>query len=278
MKRTLHRPLRRLPGLAFLALAACGGGSDDDGGAANLPPTVSLAAPATALTGVAVTLTATAADPDDSVAKVEFFDGATLLGTDTSSPYALNWTPATAGRARPHRARHRFARRGDDERGGERAGERPGGFDTTAPTATLTAPPNLASGLTGTIALAVTRPTTSAWRASSSRSTACRSARTPTAPYAATVDASLFTTGQHVLRARASDAAGNVSPWSTALVQFGGNVDQPAGFTRNETWVTGLSNATAFAQAADGRIFVASRAARSASSRTACSCRRRSRP
>src|SRR4029434_7349373 len=57
--------------------------------------------------------------------------------------------------------------------------------------------------------------------------------------------------------ARASDAAGNLSPWTSALVQFGGSVSKPSGFTRNEAWVTGLSSATAFAQAADGRIFVA---------------------
>ena len=44
------------------------------------------------------------------------------------------------------------------------------------------------------------------------------------APYAATLDTSLYTSGQHVLRARASDASGNVSAWSTALVQFGGSV------------------------------------------------------
>ena len=76
------------------------------------------------------------------------------------------------------------------------------------------------------------------------------------APYAATVDTSLYTSGQHVLRARASDAAGNVSAWSTALVQFASSVSQPSGFTRNEAWITGLSRSTAFAQAADGRIFV----------------------
>ena len=32
---------------------------------------------------------------------------------------------------------------------------------------------------------------------------------------------------------------------------------QPTGFTRNEDWITGLSSATAFAQAPDGRLFVA---------------------
>jgi glucose/arabinose dehydrogenase len=60
-----------------------------------------------------------------------------------------------------------------------------------------------------------------------------------------------------VLRARARDAAGNVSAWVTATVQFGGGRTQPAGFTRNESWVTGLASATALVQAGDGRIFVA---------------------
>ena len=44
-----------------------------------------------------MTLTATAADSDDTVAKVEFFDGTTLLGEDTASPYSLGWTPTSTG-------------------------------------------------------------------------------------------------------------------------------------------------------------------------------------
>jgi len=258
MNRIRLRSLRRLPGLAFLALAACGGGSDDDGGSGNMAPTVTLGAPATGTAGVAVTLTATAADPDDSVAKVEFFDGATLLGTDTSNPYSFSWTPATNGA-------HGLTARATDSHGAATTSAvvtvQVGpvvGADTTAPTATLTAPANLATGVTGMLALAATATDDVGVASVEFQIDGLPiGAADSTAPYAATVDTGLFTTGQHVLRARASDAAGNVSPWSTALVQFGGNVDQPAGFTRNETWVTGLANATAFAQAADGRIFVA---------------------
>ena len=40
-------------------------------------------------------------------------------------------------------------------------------------------------------------------------------------------------------------------------MQFGGGATQPSGFTRNESWVTGLTSATAFTQAPDGRLFVA---------------------
>ncbi|TGE14045.1 Ig-like domain-containing protein [Hymenobacter elongatus] len=64
---------------------------------ANTPPTVSLAAPATGVAGTALSLTATAADANGSVSKVEFFNGATKLGEDTSAPYALSWTPTAAG-------------------------------------------------------------------------------------------------------------------------------------------------------------------------------------
>jgi glucose/arabinose dehydrogenase len=78
-----------------------------------------------------------------------------------------------------------------------------------------------------------------------------------TAPYSMTVDSTAYASGQHVIRARARDAAGNVSAWATATVQFGGSRTQPTGFTRNESWITGLSSATAIAQAPDGRLFVA---------------------
>ncbi|BCB27724.1 hypothetical protein SKTS_26100 [Sulfurimicrobium lacus] len=64
------------------------------------PPTVSLTAPANNAVYAApasVTLTATAADSDDSITKVEFYRGTTLIGTDTAAPYGINWTNAPAG-------------------------------------------------------------------------------------------------------------------------------------------------------------------------------------
>jgi len=52
-------------------------------------PTVTLASNATAVTAPGtITLTATAAD-NVGVTRVEFFDGTTLLGTDTTAPYTL---------------------------------------------------------------------------------------------------------------------------------------------------------------------------------------------
>ena len=58
--------------------------------AANLPPTVTLSAPLNGAYFIApkvITLTASAADSDGSVAKVEFYQGATKLGEDVTTPY-----------------------------------------------------------------------------------------------------------------------------------------------------------------------------------------------
>jgi hypothetical protein len=69
-------------------------------GASNQPPIVSLTNPANGTTytaGTSIAMTATASDPDGSVARVEFYSGATLLGSDTTSPYAYTWNGAPAG-------------------------------------------------------------------------------------------------------------------------------------------------------------------------------------
>ncbi len=79
------------------------------------------------------------------------------------------------------------------------------------------------------------------------------SAATDSAP----VTVADYASGQHVIRARAFDNSGVASGWTTVTVQFPGTRTQPAGFTRDEAFVTGLSNATAIAQAPDGRLFIA---------------------
>jgi len=65
----------------------------------NLPPTVSLTSPGAneRFTAPAtVTLTADANDAD-GVARVDFFHGATLIGSAASSPYRVVWNPVAAG-------------------------------------------------------------------------------------------------------------------------------------------------------------------------------------
>jgi PKD repeat protein len=66
----------------------------------NPAPTVALTAPAHGtvfVAGATVALTATASD-DLGVARVEFYAGPTLVGTDTSRPYAFAWPDVPAGR------------------------------------------------------------------------------------------------------------------------------------------------------------------------------------
>ncbi len=67
---------------------------------ANVPPTVSITAPANGavvLAPASVAISATAADTDGSVMTVEFYNGATLLNTDNTSPYSYTWTGVAAG-------------------------------------------------------------------------------------------------------------------------------------------------------------------------------------
>jgi RHS repeat-associated protein len=66
----------------------------------NIPPTVSLAAPANGSVTTApatVVLIADAGDSDGSIQQVEFYNGANLLGTSTSAPYTYTWNNVAAG-------------------------------------------------------------------------------------------------------------------------------------------------------------------------------------
>ena len=63
-------------------------------------PTVSITSPtegASFSAPASITINATAADADGTVTQVDFYNGATLLGTDNSSPYSYTWTGVAAG-------------------------------------------------------------------------------------------------------------------------------------------------------------------------------------
>ena len=64
------------------------------------PPSVAISGPAanTVFNAPAtISVSANAADPDGTVAKVEFFQGSTLVGTAISAPYTINWTDVAPG-------------------------------------------------------------------------------------------------------------------------------------------------------------------------------------
>ena len=60
----------------------------------NLPPVVAITAPvnnSTYILDKSVKITANATDPDDAVTRVEFYSNDTLIGTDNTSPYSINY-------------------------------------------------------------------------------------------------------------------------------------------------------------------------------------------
>jgi len=68
--------------------------------AASTSPSIAITGPgegSTFTAGDTITITASASDSDGTVASVEFYQGDTKLGTDTSSPYSFSWSSAPAG-------------------------------------------------------------------------------------------------------------------------------------------------------------------------------------
>jgi len=67
---------------------------------ANQPPTVSLTAPISGSVfpaGSNITVSATASDSDGTIASVQFYNGAALLGTVSTAPYNFTWSNVAAG-------------------------------------------------------------------------------------------------------------------------------------------------------------------------------------
>jgi hypothetical protein len=66
----------------------------------NIAPVVSITAPANnaVFTGPAsITIAADASDADGTISSVQFYNGATLLGTDATSPYSFSWSNVPGG-------------------------------------------------------------------------------------------------------------------------------------------------------------------------------------
>jgi len=226
----------------------------------NQHPIVNLTAPAGGATitqGTATPVTATASDPDGTVTGVEFFDGVTSLGTDNTSPYSVTWTPSTTGS-------HTLTAEATDDGGAQTTSTPvnvsvvPPGADGTPPTAQLTNPTDGTDNLSGSVNLTATASDNVGVIGVTFQVDGVTLTEDLTAPYAATLPATTaYATGVHLVRARARDAAGNLSPWSTARVTFNGSA-LPAGFSRS-TFVSGITSgrATTMAFAPDGRLFIA---------------------
>ena len=89
--------------------------------AANTAPIVSITSPANGAIfswKPTITITATASDPGGSVTRVEFRNGTTVLGQDTSAPYAYHVEERPARESHPDCTRHRQRGRGHHEQSG----------------------------------------------------------------------------------------------------------------------------------------------------------------
>lgn len=66
----------------------------------NQPPVVAIISPASGASYTApasVVINANASDPEGNLTKVDFYQGSTFLGSDTSSPYSFTWSNVSAG-------------------------------------------------------------------------------------------------------------------------------------------------------------------------------------
>jgi ELWxxDGT repeat protein len=172
------------------------------------PPTVSISSPTEGSThsGASVTVAASATD-GRGVSRVEFYVGASLLGTDSTSPYSVSWNTASLANGTYSLTARAF------DAAGNSATSTPVSVivsDTTAPLVSITAPTQGAT-VTGTTTLSVS---TSDNRGVVSRVEYSVNdallGSVSTSPYSLAWNTAGLTPGSYRLRARAYDAAGNV--------------------------------------------------------------------
>jgi endoglucanase len=98
-------PLPQPTNFALNGVACTGSTTSPSASASSSPggnqaPTVGLTSPTAGQTFTApatVNFAATASDPGGSVARVDFLNGSTVLGSDTTSPYTFAWANVAAG-------------------------------------------------------------------------------------------------------------------------------------------------------------------------------------
>jgi subtilisin len=175
------------------------------------PPTVAFTAPgANAAIRGTVNVSANASD-NVAVAHVDFYDGVTLIGTDSSAPYSVPWTTSVDGP-------HTLTATAYDTAGLSSSATRPVAVDNTAPTATVASPQG--GTVSGTISITADSadPAPGSGVASVQFLLDGNVLDTDTsAPYSTTWNTATTTNGPHAIAVRATDAAGNIA--TSAAVQ-----------------------------------------------------------
>jgi hypothetical protein len=187
----------------------------------NQAPTVSLTSPASGATFLApasITISASASDSDGTVARVDFYAGTTLLGSDTSSPYSFAWSNVPDGSytltavARDNAAAVATSAARTVTVGSSTVA------DATAPTVSITSPV-IGATLTGTVTVSANASDNVGVASVTFKvdGTVIGTADT-TAPYSVSWNTSSVAAGAHALTAVARDAAGNVTTSSSISV------------------------------------------------------------
>lgn len=220
----------------------------------NAPPTASVTSPAAGTVFAApasITINASASDGDGTISKVEFYQGSTLLGQDTASPYSFAWNNVAAGV-------YSLTAKSFDNNGGVTTSAPVSVTVNALPSATLTAPANGATAQTGsTLQLTAT--------ASDADGTitkvefyqgATKLSEDTTAPYEYAWGN--VPSGTHTLTAKAFDNLGGSAVSSVVSVTVAATNDLVARWKLDETSGTTVSDASGYNNAATAQNMGAS--------------------
>ncbi|WP_239470209.1 Ig-like domain-containing protein [Archangium violaceum] len=189
-----------------------------------ISPTVSLTAPAAGAT-VSGTLTLSASASDNvGVTKVEFYDGSTLLGSDSSSPYSFSWNSRNGANGP-----RTLTARALDAAGNSTTSAAitvTADNDFTPPSVSLTAPAEGAT-LTGTVTFSATASDDRAMSKVEILVGTSVGCTDTSAPYSCSYNTRNLSSGARVLTARAYDAAGNITLSSAVNVVFDNDLAAP---------------------------------------------------
>ncbi|WP_224367565.1 Ig-like domain-containing protein [Hyalangium versicolor] len=172
----------------------------------NTPPSAEFTAPQayTALRGI-IPVSATATDAN-GVARVEFYAGGQLIGTDTSAPYTVNWDSRTGLDGSVSLTMRAYDTAGNVQV----SSSLPVSVDNSAPTVAITSPANGAS-----LFLSTTLQASAADNAGVTQVVFYDGATVigtdTTAPYSMSWSLLFVSKGTHTLTAKAFDAVGNVT-------------------------------------------------------------------
>jgi hypothetical protein len=220
-------------------------------GGDNQAPTVSLASSATSVTtATTITLTATATD-NVGVTRVEFYDGTTLLASDTASPWSQ-----TVALVAANNGTHSYTAKAFDAAGNNATSAAVSVVvnigDTQAPTVSLAS-----SSVNVTTASTITLTATASDNVGVARveiyDGATLLATKTATPYTQTVSLTAANNGTHSYTAKAFDAAGNnaTSAIVAVVVNIGDTIPPTVTLAATPTSITTASSVTLTATASD---------------------------